>query len=90
MVSAGGPGPSMRFVARYCLARAIACYACMERSMACGTGLCQSCVVPVHDDEDSEGWRYRLCCREGPIFDAADLLWETPGSNATSREDRMP
>lgn len=70
-----GPERMMKFVAEYCNARNIECYACMERSMACGTGLCQSCVVPVNDATDPEGWRYRLCCREGPVFNTAEILW---------------
>lgn len=73
-----GPEAMMRFVAEYCMARDIECYACMERAMACGTGLCQSCVVPVHDEADPEEWRYRLCCTEGPVFDATSIIWE-PG-----------
>jgi dihydroorotate dehydrogenase electron transfer subunit len=49
--------------------------------MACGIGICQSCVVPVRDDRDPEGWRYALCCMEGPVFDAETVLWEhLPGS----------
>ncbi|MGB2984290.1 MAG: dihydroorotate dehydrogenase electron transfer subunit [Phycisphaerae bacterium] len=75
VVYACGPEPMMRFVAQYCLARDIECYVCKERSMACGTGMCQSCVVPVHDETDAEGWRYRLCCTEGPVFDAAHINW---------------
>jgi NAD(P)H-flavin reductase len=69
----------MRFVAEYCVARRIECYVCVERNMACGTGMCQSCVVPVRDPNDSAGWSYRLCCTDGPIFDARDIFWETPG-----------
>jgi dihydroorotate dehydrogenase electron transfer subunit len=71
-----GPEPMMRGVAEYCLARGMECYACVERNMACGTGLCQSCVVPVRDPTDRDGWRYRLCCTDGPVFPAADVLWE--------------
>ncbi len=71
-----GPEGMMRFVAQYCAARGIECYVCMERSMACGTGTCQSCVVPVHDESDSQGWRYRLCCTEGPVFNAKTIVWE--------------
>jgi len=70
-----GPERMMRFVAEFCTARAIDCFVCMERNMACGTGLCQSCVVPVRDPQDAEGWRYQLCCSDGPIFPAADLIW---------------
>jgi len=75
-----GPEPLMQFVAEYCVERDIECYACMERAMACGTGLCQSCVVPVRDDTDPDGWRYRLCCTEGPVFNAAEIIWEPIGS----------
>jgi dihydroorotate dehydrogenase electron transfer subunit len=73
-----GPEPMMRFVAEYCVARQIECYVCVERNMACGTGMCQSCVVPVRDTCDRDGWSYRLCCTDGPIFEARDILWETP------------
>jgi dihydroorotate dehydrogenase electron transfer subunit len=73
-----GPEPMMRFIAEYCIERNIECHVCMERAMACGTGLCQSCVVPVRDDNDSEGWRYRLCCTDGPIFDASAIIWDAP------------
>lgn len=75
-----GPEIMMRFVAEFCVARAIECHACMERAMACGTGICQSCVVPIRDPGDVEGWRYRLCCTEGPVFSADDIIWDSPGA----------
>ncbi len=71
-----GPEAMMRFVAEYCIERDIECHLCMERAMACGTGLCQSCVVPVRDEGDVDGWSYRLCCTDGPIFDARFVIWE--------------
>ncbi|MCH8966660.1 MAG: dihydroorotate dehydrogenase electron transfer subunit [Planctomycetes bacterium] len=71
-----GPEPMMRFVAGFCKARGIECYICMERAMACGMGTCQSCVVEVVDESDPEGWRYQLCCTEGPVFDSRQILWE--------------
>ncbi len=73
-----GPERMMRFVAEFCVARNIECHVCMERAMACGTGMCQSCVVPVREQADAVGWRYRLCCTDGPIFAAGDVLWERP------------
>ncbi len=75
-----GPERMMRFVAEHCCVRGIECYVCMERAMACGTGTCQSCVVPLRDSADPEGWQYRLCCRDGPVFDARDILWDQPGT----------
>lgn len=73
-----GPERMMRFVADHAVEHGIECYACMERAMACGTGLCQSCVVPVSDEAAIDGWRYRLCCTDGPVFNAATVLWQPP------------
>lgn len=70
-----GPERMMRFVAEYCMGKGIECNVCMERSMACGTGTCQSCVVPVRDESDAQGWGYRLCCTDGPVFDAQSVVW---------------
>lgn len=42
----------------------------LEERMACGMGFCRGCVVPV---ADGDSWRYATVCREGPVFDAADL-----------------
>lgn len=69
-----GPEPMMRAAAEICLARGIECQLALERKMACGMGTCQSCVVKVRDD-NPQGWKYKLCCADGPVFDAASLLW---------------
>jgi dihydroorotate dehydrogenase electron transfer subunit len=74
-----GPEPMMRSVARWCLAQEIPCQVCMERLMACGIGTCQSCVVPVRTDPSGSRFTYRLCCKDGPVFDARDVVWEPPG-----------
>ena len=71
-----GPERMMRFVADYCAERGIRCYVCMERSMACGMGTCQSCVIAVEDPSDPDGWRYELCCTDGPVFDATRIRWD--------------
>lgn len=71
-----GPEVMMHGVAKVCAERSIPCQVCMERDMACGIGTCQSCVVPVCDADTPDGWRYALCCAEGPVFDAADVCWD--------------
>ena len=71
-----GPELMMRFVADFCERSGITCYVCMERSMACGMGTCQSCVVPVRDESDADGWRYELCCTDGPVFEAHHIVWD--------------
>ncbi len=70
-----GPDRMMKAVAKLCIARNIPCQVCLERMMACGMGTCQSCVVRIRDNAAPEGWRYRLCCTDGPVFDAADVIW---------------
>jgi len=70
-----GPEPMMKAVADLCAQRQIDCQLCMERSMACGMATCQSCVVPVHDADAPDGWCYKLCCTDGPIFNARQVIW---------------
>ena len=74
-----GPERMMGFVSDYCAARSISCYVCMEQTMACGTGTCQSCAQPVLDSADPAGWRYALCCTEGPVFDSTGIAWGFDG-----------
>jgi len=77
-----GPEAMMRAVARYCARQDIRCYVCMERSMACGVGTCQSCVVAIRDDagpranSGAGAVRYALCCTQGPVFRADRVVWD--------------
>jgi dihydroorotate dehydrogenase electron transfer subunit len=71
-----GPERMMQATAEFSLARGIECQVCMERPMACGMGTCQSCIVTVHSDRYASGRRYALCCAEGPVFDAEQIIWE--------------
>ena len=75
VVYACGPEAMMRAVAEICLAREIDCQLALERHMACGMGTCQSCVVKIRDDTDA-GWSFKLCCTDGPVFDARQVVWE--------------
>jgi len=75
VVYACGPEAMLAAVSKWCMGCGVECYVCAEREMACGMGVCQSCVVRVRDAEDREGWRYALCCTEGPVFAARDVIW---------------
>jgi len=70
-----GPEPMMRAAADLCLARGYACHLALERHMACGMGTCQSCIVKLRDEGSDNGWRFKLCCTDGPVFDAREILW---------------
>ncbi len=81
VVYACGPEPMLASLADWTGGHGVECYVCMERAMACGVGTCQSCVVPVRSGDGDE-WAYRLCCTDGPVFDARTVLWSDPGSGA--------
>jgi dihydroorotate dehydrogenase electron transfer subunit len=69
-----GPERMMRAVADICIAAGVECQLALERHMACGMGTCQSCVVKIRTDAPA-GWSYKLCCTDGPVFDAKNVLW---------------
>ena len=43
----------------------------MEQHMGCAMGVCLGCVVKTR-------YGYQRVCRDGPVFDAAELFWERP------------
>jgi dihydroorotate dehydrogenase electron transfer subunit len=66
-----GPEPMMEAVATIARELAAPCQVSLETPMACGIGVCFSCVARIRDA--SGGWDYRRTCVEGPIFDAEDV-----------------
>lgn len=67
-----GPAPMMKAVARLARTWQLPCHLSLESPMACGIGICFSCVALV---QTPKGADYRRICMEGPVFDAADLIW---------------
>ena len=81
-----GPEPMLEAVAKICLAREVPCEVSLETPMACGIGICFSCVAKVAEEggaeekgaeeKDAEGeWDYKRTCVEGPVFPAEKLIW---------------
>jgi dihydroorotate dehydrogenase electron transfer subunit len=71
-----GPEALMKAVAHICLGQGVPCYLSLETPMACGLGLCYSCVVRVKDEVDPKHWDYHRACIEGPVFDARRLVFD--------------
>ena len=67
-----GPEPMLRALAGLAARKRVPCHLSLETPMACGVGICFSCVTPV---KTGDGWDYKRVCVEGPIFDAAALHW---------------
>lgn len=69
-----GPEIMMKLVSESCLERGIDCQVSMETPMACGIGICYSCVAKVKQPEGD--WDYKRTCVEGPIFPADKIIWD--------------
>jgi dihydroorotate dehydrogenase electron transfer subunit len=71
-----GPEAMLAAVARVAAERNIECQVSMERRMACGIGVCQSCAVECRVEGSNETI-YKLCCQDGPVFDARTVVFGT-------------
>lgn len=69
-IQACGPGPMLEALKKV-RQPGEAMELSLEERMACGMGFCRGCVRPVATGDD---WRYATVCREGPVFDADDLV----------------
>jgi dihydroorotate dehydrogenase electron transfer subunit len=68
-----GPERMMEAVAKITREADVPCQLSLETPMACGIGICFSCVAKVR--EPAGGWDYRRTCVEGPVFDAASIVF---------------
>ena len=75
IIYACGPETMLAALARTARERDIDCQVSMERRMACGIGVCQSCAVECRV-EGSKETVYQLCCQDGPVFDARTVVFD--------------
>lgn len=68
-----GPTVMMKAVQEMAQRRGVPHFVSLENRMACALGACRACVVPTKIAGDSP---YRTVCHDGPVFAAADLVWE--------------
>jgi dihydroorotate dehydrogenase electron transfer subunit len=69
-----GPEPMLKALAALARRRGLPCHVSLETPMACGVGVCFSCVTLV---QTPGGPDYRRVCVEGPVFDASRLSWDS-------------
>ncbi len=80
-IFACGPDAMLHAVADLALKQNMNCQVCMEAYMACGFGVCQSCIVPAwidpeNTDRSNDNTKYELVCVSGPVFDSQKIAWE--------------
>jgi dihydroorotate dehydrogenase electron transfer subunit len=71
-IYACGPEGMLRAVRRITLGAGLPCQLCLEANMACGFGGCMGCAIPVMGEGMAA---YKLCCKDGPVFEAKELRW---------------
>ena len=68
-----GPEAMMAAVAGIAHERGVPCQVSLETPMACGIGICFTCVAKVRQADGS--WDYKRTCVEGPVFPAEQIVW---------------
>jgi len=79
MVYACGPEPMLAKVAAIARSLRLDCQVSMEQRMACGINLCQGCAVECRVPGSTETV-YRMCCKDGPVFDAREVIFSPPNT----------
>ena len=78
VVYACGPMAMLRAVTDLAAERGIPCQVAVEESMACGIGVCMTCVLPVVGDDGLT--RMVRSCVEGPVFLGDRVRWDDVGT----------
>ncbi len=73
-IVACGPPAMLAKVAQITLHYNISCHVSLENHMACGFGVCFSCVAPIV--QTGGAIDLRRVCVEGPVFDARTVAWD--------------
>lgn len=74
VVYACGPMPMLRAVSEACMELELPVQVAVEEHMACGVGVCFTCVLPVRG-KDGEV-RMRRACLDGPVFNGSRIAWD--------------
>jgi dihydroorotate dehydrogenase electron transfer subunit len=78
VVYACGPMGMLRAVAGLAEEHGVWSQCAVEESMACGVGVCMTCVLPVRGDDGLV--RMVRSCVEGPVFRGDRVLWDDVGT----------
>ncbi len=74
VVYACGPNPMLRAVSEKAAEAGIPSQVAVEELMACGVGVCWTCVFPMRAKDGSV--RMKRSCIDGPVFNGARIAWD--------------
>ncbi len=72
-VFACGPNAMLKAIGDIALENNLTAWLSMDRNMACGVGACLTCVIKR---KTGTGWEWARCCKDGPVFEASEILWD--------------
>ncbi len=73
-VVACGPKPMIAAVIETAKSLDVPCDVSLESPMACGMGICFSCVTKIRGEDGQ--WDYKRTCVDGPVFDGKLVILE--------------
>lgn len=72
-----GPMAMLRAISELTVGTDVVHQCAVEEAMACGIGICMTCVLPVKDEDG--GISMLRSCIEGPVMDGAQVQWDLVG-----------
>ncbi|ASY27684.1 dihydroorotate dehydrogenase electron transfer subunit [Candidatus Planktophila limnetica] len=72
-----GPMPMLRAISDIVAGSDVVHQCAVEESMACGVGICMTCVLPVTDADGNVSMK--RSCIDGPVMNGANVAWELVG-----------
>jgi dihydroorotate dehydrogenase electron transfer subunit len=79
VVYACGPHPMLAAVAGIAHEHGVPVQVAVEELMACGFGVCMTCVMPTRrasPKKSDDDVYYARSCTEGPVFDGTTVVWD--------------
>lgn len=76
-----GPHGMMKAVAKITFEAGVKdCQVSLENNMSCAIGVCMGCVQKIKGamagDKSGRNWHHERVCKDGPVFNAEDVIWE--------------
>jgi dihydroorotate dehydrogenase electron transfer subunit len=78
VIYACGPMGMLKAVGDVARAHKIRAQVSVEEAMACGIGVCMTCVLPVRGEDGRS--RFVRSCVDGPCFEAETVRWDDVGT----------
>ncbi len=67
-----GPNPMLKAMGDRAIKGNFTAWLSLDQNMACGVGACLTCVIKR---KTGDGWEWARCCKDGPIFESREILW---------------